>query len=116
MRPRGAGCSGTNSGDAEAELFKEGADLGCVVALEFNLAVADCATTAAGLAGLAGEVLDFGIRDSGFEIRDDHNGFSSSLGFFAAENDAAHFCWGDGLRYQGDWRKGLGGGGEALDL
>ena len=47
--------------DAESSAFKKSANLGGVVALEFDFALAHCASAAAGLAGFAGEVFDFGL-------------------------------------------------------
>ena len=47
--------------DAESSAFEKSADFGGVVALEFDFALAHCASAAAGLAGFAGKVFDFGL-------------------------------------------------------
>ena len=57
--------------------------------MEFDLALADRAPATAGLAGLAGELLDVGGGDLGLEIIDDHDGLAAALGLLAAEDDSA---------------------------
>lgn len=84
-----AGEGGLNSSDAEAGGLEKRADFRGIVALEFDLALADRAPATAGLAGFAGELLDVGGGDLGLEIIDDHDGLAAALGLLAAEDDAA---------------------------
>jgi len=82
----------SHAANPEACVFKEGADFFRIVALEFDLAVADGAAAAAGLARFAGEAFDFGVVDVIFESGNDDDGFAAALGFFPAEDDAAVFA------------------------
>ena len=81
--------AGLNPGDAEAGGLEKRADFLRIVALEFDLSLADRAPATAGLAGLAGESLDVGGSDLRLEIIDNHDGLASTLGLLAPEDDAA---------------------------
>ena len=78
-----------NPGDAEAGGLEKRTDFGGIVALEFDLALADRAPATTGLAGLAGEAVDVVRGDWGLEIIDNHDGLAAALGLLAAEDNAA---------------------------
>jgi hypothetical protein len=82
----------SNSSDSKSGVFEKSADFFRVVALKFDFASADGSAAAAGLAGFAGEAVDFGIGDMGLESGNDDDGFAASLGFFASENHATIFA------------------------
>lgn len=84
-----SGDGGLDAGDAEAGGLKKGADFGGIVALEFDLALADRAPATAGLASFAGEAVDVVSGDLRLEIINDHDGLATSLGLLTAKDDTA---------------------------
>src|SRR5687768_9488298 len=76
---RGAGYSTASEDGAEAGLLEDASDFGAFVALDFNAAVFDGATDAAGFLHLLGELFFFRKTDAN-EVGDDGNGFAAAAG------------------------------------
>ena len=107
-----SGDGGLDAGDAKSGGLEKGADFGGIVALEFDLALADRAPATAGLASFAGEVVDVVSGDLRLEIINDHDGLATSLGFLTAKDDTAVFARRLGLFL----RKNVGPFGQAVEL
>ncbi len=80
---------GLDAGDAESDGLKKRANFLRIVPLEFDLALSNGATAAAGLTGLTGEAVDVVSGDLLLEIINDHDGLAASLGLLAAKDDTA---------------------------
>ena len=107
-----SGDGGLDAGDTKAGGLKKRANFLRIVALEFDLALSNGATAAAGLTSLTGEAIDVVSGDLRLEIINNHDGLAASLGFLASQNHTAVFA----RRLWLFLRKNVGPFGQAVEL